>query len=168
MRPHDGPDDGSSPPDVIVSWWRQWTEIRSEPEFTHAHLLYYCDFYIFKKHTNSLYLFPCSQVLGIVVPVHLHTVRVALHSVEVWGPVGSGVEELSPQQLGMQGDRRFRVLLLQKTTPLSATPGSCTVKQLLVAQVIVPLYTRLWASTRRCVQTSSRIGGRGSGRWCWG
>lgn len=82
-------------------------------------------------------------MLGIVVPVHLHTVRVALHSVEVWDPVGSGVEELSPQQLAMQGDRRFRVLLLQKTTPLSATPGSCTVKQLLVAQVIVPLYTRL-------------------------
>lgn len=47
------------------------------------------------------------------------------------------------------------------------------VKHLLVTQVMheasaVPLYTRQWASTRRCVQTSSRIGHTGSGRWCWG
>lgn len=146
--------------------------IQSEPEFTHPHLLYYCDYNIFKKHTKiSRYLSPRSQVLGIVVPVHLHTVRVALHSVEVWDPDGSGVEELSPQQLPMQGDWRFRVLLLQKTTPLSAKPGSCTVKQLLVVMhktADIPLYTLLRASTRRCVQTSSRIGRRGSGRWCWG
>lgn len=71
-----------------------------------------------KDELKSHYLSPCSQVLRIIVPVHLDAVRVAFHLVEVWNPGSGGVEELSPEQLSVQRHRRMRVLLLQQVKTL--------------------------------------------------
>lgn len=53
------------------------------------------------------YLSPCSQIFRVGVPIHLGTHRVALHLVKVRDTHTSGVEELSPQKLAMEGDWRI-------------------------------------------------------------
>lgn len=61
-----------------------------------------------------LYLSPCSQVFGICVPVHLGAHRVVYHLIEVGDSHTGGVEELSPQELTVEGDWRSRVFLLKQ------------------------------------------------------
>ena len=58
------------------------------------------------------YLFPGAQILWVGVPVDLGAHWVVQHAVEVGDPYAGCVEELSPQQLAVQGHRWSRMLLL--------------------------------------------------------
>lgn len=62
---------------------------------------------------RTRHLSPRSQVLCVFVPVHLSARRVALHLVKVGDPKTGCVEELSPEQLAVEGHGRVRVLPLQ-------------------------------------------------------
>lgn len=64
-----------------------------------------------------LYLSPCSQVFRICVPVHLDTHWVVYHLVKVGDSNAGSVEELSPQELAVEGDWRSRVFLLKQRCP---------------------------------------------------
>lgn len=67
-----------------------------------------------------LYLSPCSQVFRIYVPVHLGAYRVVYHLIKVGDSHTGGVEELSPQELAVEGDWRSRMFLLkQRCTELN-------------------------------------------------
>lgn len=62
---------------------------------------------------KSQYLSPCSQILRVRVPVHLGTHWVSHHLVKVGDTQTSCVEELSPQELAMEGYGGVGVLPLQ-------------------------------------------------------
>lgn len=56
------------------------------------------------------YIGPLSERLLVLLPGDLHTYRVALHAVEVGVPGGGAVEELPPQDLPVQRQRRPHAL----------------------------------------------------------
>lgn len=62
---------------------------------------------------KTQYLSPCSQILRVCVPIHLGTHWVSHHLVKVGDTQTSCVEELSPQELAMEGYGGVRVLPLQ-------------------------------------------------------
>lgn len=68
----------------------------------------------FQSTLMVLYLFPCSQVFRICVPVHLDAHWVVNHLVKVGDSHAGGVEELPPQELAVEGDRRSRMFLLKQ------------------------------------------------------
>lgn len=118
-----------------------------------------------------LYLSPCSQVFRICVPVHLGAHRVVDHLTEVGDSHAGGVEELSPQELTVEGDWRSRVFLLQQRR-------TCATVRVLKRQVSrdssslqpwqhSPLYKHQTVSTRRCAQTGSQKSHTDWVRWCW-
>lgn len=172
MQQHVWPSGGSIPPASAESWWRQWKETQFEPSWKdRTSGLTGVFHWLVKRTLMVLYLSPCSQVFQIGVPVHLGAHRVVDHLIEVGDSHAGRVEELSPQELPVEGDWRSRVVLLQQRC-------TCATVRVLKRQLSrdssslqpwqrSPLYKHQRVSTRRCAQTGSQKSYRGWVQWCW-